>query len=65
MNPVDFIIPFTGGCAFTFLAIGVAVWLVDKVDGWWGHREYRKLEHYKEQPNLKDAVSDAKVGFRS
>lgn len=58
-------IAFAAGVGFTFACVGIAVWALDKIDGWWGHRVYRGLEDRKSRPSPEDAISDKEVGFRA
>lgn len=60
-------IAFFGGCAFAFLSLAAATWMLNTVDTWWGHRQHRALEEQKFQPpkpELVDAVGDHEVGFK-
>lgn len=55
---------FVSGSAYAFSLVALAVWVINKVDEWWGHRQYRNLEAQNAEPSKVDAVSDADMGFR-
>lgn len=59
----DLAVGFLIGCGFTFLAIGAAVLVLNQVDTWWGHRQFRKLENLR-AGHLDSAVSEHPIGFR-
>jgi len=60
VTTVDYLfVGFLGGGTWALIWIVTAVWMLEKVDGWWGHRKYRKLEYRRDEPE-----TEPRVGFK-
>ena len=59
------LLAFLAGGAYTLVIVVATVWVLDKVDSWWGHREYRRLEARSvSKKDLEDARGE-EIGFHA